>query len=41
MSYTKSCLVIISPSEGGVLQWQILIDAWNKNKSHIDKKKRW
>ncbi len=37
MSYSKSCLVIMNPSEGGVLQGQILVDAWNKNKSYIDK----
>ncbi|WP_297424991.1 galactose ABC transporter substrate-binding protein [Clostridium sp.] len=37
MSYTKSYWMGPSPTDGGILQGSIIVDAWNKNKKVIDK----
>jgi methyl-galactoside transport system substrate-binding protein len=37
MSYTKSYWIGPPPTDGGILQGSIIVDAWNKNKKVIDK----
>ncbi len=37
ISYEKAYWVGTNPAEGGILQGNILVDAWKKNKSNIDK----